>query len=78
MQNVNDQAVRSLLCGIEQQHITRQWDIVQIRPAARGRFTMWLAVNNDVVPVTIRIPRESYLNFVAPPKQVHINFFFVN
>jgi DNA polymerase epsilon subunit 1 len=68
MQNEDDQAVHSLFRGIKQQHITRHWDIVQIRPSARGRFTMWLAVNNDVVPVTIRIPREFYLNFKAPPK----------
>ncbi|THH04963.1 hypothetical protein EW145_g5144 [Phellinidium pouzarii] len=49
--------------------ITRHWDIVQIRPISRGRFTMWLCVNSDLVPVTLRIPREFYLNFKTLPKK---------
>lgn len=48
--------------------ISRHWDIVQIRPASRGRFTMWLSVNSELVPITLRIPREFYLNFKAEPK----------
>lgn len=48
--------------------ISRQWDIVQIRTASRGRFTMWLCVNTELIPVTLRIPREFYLNFKTLPK----------
>lgn len=47
---------------------TRHWDIVQIRPSTRSRYTMWLSVNSDLIPVTVRIPREFYLNFKTAPK----------
>lgn len=47
--------------------VTRHWDILQIKPLSRGRFTMWLAINSDLVPVTLRIPREFYLNFKTAP-----------
>ena len=69
LQNADDQAVHSLFRGMKQQSTTRHWDVVQIRSSTRGRFTMWLAVNNDVVPVTIRIPREFYLNYKTPPSE---------
>ncbi|KAH8109429.1 DUF1744-domain-containing protein [Phellopilus nigrolimitatus] len=49
--------------------VTRHWDIVQIRPISRGRFTMWLCINSDLIPVTLRIPRVFYLNFKIPPKR---------
>ncbi len=48
--------------------MTRHWDIVQIRHNNRGKFTMWLSVNSELVPITLRIPREFYLNFKTPPK----------
>ena len=44
------------------------WDIVQIRPGrGPGRFIMWLAVDAELVPVTLRIPREFYLNLKSIP-----------
>ncbi|TDL20354.1 DUF1744-domain-containing protein [Rickenella mellea] len=46
----------------------RNWEILQVRHIQRGRFTLWLSVNNDVVPVKLRIPREFYLNFKSEPK----------
>ncbi|EJD08480.1 DUF1744-domain-containing protein [Fomitiporia mediterranea MF3/22] len=59
-------AVPSMFRGVRSV-ITRHWDIVQIRSISRGRFTMWLCVNAELIPVTLRIPREFYLNFKAPP-----------
>ncbi|KAI5118298.1 hypothetical protein M0805_003817 [Coniferiporia weirii] len=60
-------AVPAMFRGVKAP-VTRHWDIVQIRPNSRGRFTMWLYVNSDLIPVTLRIPREFYLNFKTPPK----------
>jgi len=46
------------------------WDIVQIRPArSPGRFTLWLHVDNELVPVTLRIPREFYINLKQTPPE---------
>ena len=60
-------AVPSMFRGVRAP-TTRHWDIVQIRPSTRSRYTMWLSVNSDLVPITLRIPREFYLNFKAAPK----------
>jgi len=39
------------------------WDVVQIRATRTpGRFTLWLYSDNELTPVTLRIPRQFYLN----------------
>ena len=49
---------------------SQSWDIVQIRPGrGPGRFTLWLAVDSELVPVTLRIPRDFYLNLKSKPHQ---------
>ncbi|KIJ49176.1 hypothetical protein M422DRAFT_28152 [Sphaerobolus stellatus SS14] len=46
------------------------WDIVQIRPGrGPGHFTMWLSMDNDLIPVSLRIPREFYLNLKQMPPE---------
>ncbi|KAF8518703.1 hypothetical protein BU17DRAFT_90783 [Hysterangium stoloniferum] len=47
---------------------SHSWDIVQIRPGrGPGRFILWLAVDAELVPITLRIPREFYLNLKTIP-----------
>lgn len=44
------------------------WDIVQIRHTKTpGKFTLWLATDSELLPVTLRIPREFYLNLKSLP-----------
>lgn len=44
------------------------WDIIQIRPTNRdGRFKIWLGTGTEIVPVTLRIPRQFYINLKSPP-----------
>ncbi|KAH8103388.1 hypothetical protein BXZ70DRAFT_925423 [Cristinia sonorae] len=52
------------------QHKTNnKWDIVQIRPQrASGRFTLWVSVDQQLVAIPLRIPREFYLHHRTPPK----------
>ncbi|THH26723.1 hypothetical protein EUX98_g7459 [Antrodiella citrinella] len=52
------------------QHKTNnRWDIVQIRPQrAPGRFTLWVSVDQQLVAIPLRIPREFYLHHRMPPK----------
>ena len=48
---------------------TQRWDIVQIRPSKiPGRFTLWVCVDAQLVPVPLRIPREFYLHLKTPPR----------
>jgi DNA polymerase epsilon subunit 1 len=48
---------------------TQRWDIVQIRPSKiPGRFTLWVSVDAQLVPVPLRIPREFYLHLKTPPR----------
>ncbi|KAL5483454.1 POL2 [Sanghuangporus weigelae] len=61
-------AVPAMFRGVKNP-TSRHWDIVQILPIGRGRFNMWLCVNSELVSVTLRIPREFYLNFKTPPKE---------
>ncbi|KAF8331488.1 uncharacterized protein EI90DRAFT_3145642 [Cantharellus anzutake] len=46
----------------------RAWDIVQIRVTnTPGRFTMWVAMDDEFVSVPLRIPRQFYINFKVAP-----------
>ena len=48
----------------------QRWDIVQIRSTKiAGRFTLWLSVDSNLFPVTLRIPRIFYLNLKGPPRE---------
>lgn len=48
---------------------TQRWDIVQIRPSKiPGRFTLWVSVDAQLVPVPLRIPREFFLHLKTPPR----------
>jgi DNA polymerase epsilon subunit 1 len=61
------QVVPSMFRGVKVR-ASHSWDIVQIRPGrGPGRFTLWLAVDSELVPVTLRIPREFYLNLKRQP-----------
>lgn len=47
---------------------SQRWDIIQIRSTKfSGRFTLWLAVDSELVSVTLRIPRIFYVNLKSPP-----------
>ncbi|EJD53603.1 DUF1744-domain-containing protein [Auricularia subglabra TFB-10046 SS5] len=49
------------------------WDVVQIRPTRiPGRFALWLSTGSDLVSITLRIPREFYINLKRAPSA---NFF---
>ncbi|QRW08330.1 DNA polymerase epsilon subunit 1 [Ceratobasidium sp. AG-Ba] len=42
---------------------TYVWEIVQIRPrTSPGKFVLWLSLEDKLVSVSLRIPREFYLN----------------
>ncbi|KAG8738813.1 DNA polymerase epsilon catalytic subunit [Ceratobasidium sp. 414] len=42
---------------------TYVWEIVQIRPrTSPGKFTLWLSLEGKLVSISLRIPREFYLN----------------
>ena len=49
----------------------RRWDIVQIRARSTpGRFMLWLSVDETLVSVPLRIPREFYMSFKRPPNDI--------
>ncbi|KAF8511471.1 hypothetical protein JB92DRAFT_2831173 [Gautieria morchelliformis] len=61
------QVVPSMFRGVKVRAF-HSWGIIQIRPGrGPGRFTLWLAVDSELVPVTLRIPREFYLNIKSQP-----------
>ena len=61
------QAVPAMFRGVKLR-TSHAWDIVQIRPGrGPGRFTLWLAMDSELLPVTLRISREFYLNFKSKP-----------
>ena len=61
------QVVPAMFRGVKVR-TSQSWDIVQVRPGrGPGRFTLWLAVDSELVPVTLRIPREFYLNLKSKP-----------
>ncbi|EIW75641.1 DUF1744-domain-containing protein [Coniophora puteana RWD-64-598 SS2] len=61
-------AVPSMFKGVKVR-TARRWDIIQIRPSKiLGRFNLWLSVDNSVVSIPLRIPREFYLHFKTPPR----------
>ena len=37
---------------------------------------MWLWINNDLVPVTLRIPREFYINFRSTPGDEELSEYY--
>ncbi|KAK8845494.1 DNA polymerase epsilon catalytic subunit A [Kwoniella newhampshirensis] len=48
---------------------TRQWDVIQVAATSRsGEYRLWLAIDGTFQSVRLRVPREFYLNFKAPPK----------
>jgi len=50
---------------------TRTWDIIQIRPSRiPGRFILWISVDDQVVSVPLRIPREFYVHLRTPKEEV--------
>ncbi|KAF8586771.1 DUF1744-domain-containing protein [Ramaria rubella] len=64
-----DQVVPAMFRGVKVRTY-HSWDIVQIRPGrGPGRFIMWLAVDAELTPVTLRVPREFYLNLKSIPSE---------
>ncbi|KAG1874953.1 hypothetical protein F4604DRAFT_1763232 [Suillus subluteus] len=65
--NAGDAIVPSMFKGARVR-TTQRWDIVQIRPSKiPGRFTLWVSVDAQLVPVPLRIPREFFLHLKTPP-----------
>ncbi len=60
--------VPSMFRGVRTKSNNR-WDVVQIRPGRiPGRFTMWISVDQSLVPIPLRIPREFYIHTRTPPR----------
>ncbi|CAE6420593.1 unnamed protein product [Rhizoctonia solani] len=61
-----DASVASIFKGARMTS-TYVWEIVQIRPRRDpGKFTLWLSLEDKLVSVPLRIPREFYLNLKSP------------
>lgn len=58
---------------------TRSWDILQIRPSSTpGLFTLWLYSDSELMPLTLTVPRQFYVNFKdAPDDQIFLNSYTV-
>lgn len=68
LESSSGQAVPAMFRGVKAR-VSKSWDVVQIRPGrGPGRFTLWLWVDAELVPVTLRVPREFYLNLKQPAK----------
>ena len=60
--------IPSMFRGVRSRTINR-WDIVQIRPGRTpGRFIMWIAADQSLIPIPLRIPREFYIHTRTPPR----------
>lgn len=63
------QIIPTMFRGVKMR-ASRSWDVVQIRPGrGPGRFILWLSVDAELVSVTLRVPREFYLNLKQPPNE---------
>lgn len=50
--------------------VTTAWDIVQIRSTqSLGKYVMWTYEDSTLVPITLRIPREFYVNMETEPNE---------
>ncbi|KAG9043537.1 DNA polymerase epsilon catalytic subunit [Tulasnella sp. UAMH 9824] len=62
-----EEAVPAMFRGVKVR-TTTSWDVVQIRPTnTPGRFIMWTYTDGAFTSVTVRIPREFYLNLKTEP-----------
>ena len=65
--NRDDGQTASIFRGVQSRG-PRVWDVFQIRPTnSPGRFVLWLSLENEFVPIPLRIPREFYVNLKTPP-----------
>ncbi|GJJ12948.1 hypothetical protein Clacol_007195 [Clathrus columnatus] len=65
----NAQILPAMFRGVKVR-ASRSWDVLQIRPGrGPGRFILWLSVDTELVPITLRVPREFYINLKLPPKE---------
>ncbi|KAG8951372.1 DNA polymerase epsilon catalytic subunit [Tulasnella sp. 424] len=62
-----EEAVPAMFRGVKVR-TTTSWDVVQIRPTnTPGRFIMWTYIDGAFTSVSLRIPREFYLNLKTEP-----------
>ncbi|KAG8992881.1 DNA polymerase epsilon catalytic subunit, partial [Tulasnella sp. 427] len=63
-----EEAVPAMFRGVKVR-TTTSWDVVQIRPTnTPGRFIMWTYTDGAFTSVSLRIPREFYINLkIEPP-----------
>ncbi|KAI0071613.1 DUF1744-domain-containing protein [Panus rudis PR-1116 ss-1] len=70
----NSTVVPSIFKGVRTKAMSNRWDIVQIRPTRTpGRFMMWISIDQGLVSIPLRIPREFYLHHRTPPKANRFN-----
>ncbi|KAN0061615.1 DNA polymerase epsilon catalytic subunit [Thecaphora frezii] len=49
---------------------TATWDVVQICPTNRpGEFRLWIAIDQHLQSLKLRVPRQFYVNFKQMPKE---------